>query len=274
MVRRRSRHDQDVTVTTIELSHASGNVTLTTAEARIVDDRLELRGIVDFEVWERIQRLDIFGAASRTRSPGELPPGGELRITITTDRDLPEEAVELPTHGFIIIDAMRSVDAAELASAGLEGEVWEGIRFSDPPVWATAVAELAADGFRFIVGDDQTALFRHDEDLATVQFTRRSDVQLVQIVVSSPLALGDDVPPAVYQAINGINVVVPWSTTMIDDGDVLVRETVTDDVTDQAALIAKRTQEMLGLLWVMRGPLAEVAQGALTPQASLEAMFS
>jgi hypothetical protein len=274
MVWWRSKADHDGAVTTLEFTHSSGSVMLHEAEGRIDDDRLELRGIVDADTWERIQRHDIFGAISRTRSPGELPPGDRLRLTLTTDAVLPTEQVAVPAEWFAVVDAMRSVDVEELKAAGLEGEAWEGIHFSEAPVWGSAVAELAADGFEFIVGDDQSALFRHDEDLATVQLRYRSDVKLVQIIVSSPLLLGDDIPKPLYEAVNGINVVVPWSTTMLDDGDVLLRETVTDDTVDQATLIATRVQEMLGLLWVIRGPLVEVAHGTLTPQAGLETMFN
>lgn len=259
---------------TVEFTHSSGAVHMRHVEARIDDERLELRGLIDQATWERLQRDDVFGATSRTRSPGALPPGDTLRVTVTTDRELPAEAVPLPADWFVIMDAMRSVDVEELNAAGLEGEVWEGVHFSDPHVWSAAIAELVGDGFEVVTTDEQSTLLLHDDDMAEVQFRRRDDVRLVQIVVSSPLALGDDIPLALYEAINGINVVVPWSTTMIDGGDVLVRETVADEVVDQGALIATRVQEMLGLLFVMRGPLAEVAQGALTPQASLEAMFN
>lgn len=258
---------------TVEFTHASGAVHMRDVEARIDDERLELRGLIDQATWERLQRDDIFGATSRTRSPGVLPPGGALRITVTTDRELPAEAVPMPADWFSIVDAMRQVDVEELKAAGLEGEVWEGIHFSDPHVWSAAVAELVTDGFEVITTDEQSTVLQHEDDYAVVQFRRRADVRLVQIIVSSPLAVGDEVPLAVYEAINGINVVVPWSTTMVDDGDVLVRETVADEVVDQGALIATRVQEMLGLLFVMRGPLTEVAHGDLTPQSSLEAMF-
>lgn len=269
-----SRADHDDVVTTLDLAHPSGSLSLRYVEARIVDSRLEVRGVVDADTWERIQQHDIFGAASRTRSPGTLPLSGELRITLITDQSLPVEATSIPAEVFTILDAMRSVEVDELRTVGLEGHVWEGFRFSEPPVWSSAVAELEADGFEFVVGDDQSALFRQSDGLATVQFHHRSDVRLVQIVVKSPLAMGDDVPIAVYEAINGINMLVPWSTTMIDDGDVLVRETVADEVADQAALISVRVQELLGLLWVMRGPLTEVAHGDLTPQAGLNTMFT
>ena len=259
---------------TVEFTHTSGAVRLRDVEARIDDERLELRGLLDQATWERLQRDDIFGATSRTRSPGTLPSGDELRITVTTDRELPSEAVPLPSDWFVIVDAMRQVDVEELRAAGLEGEIWEGIHFSDPHLWSAAVAELVADGFEVITTDEQSTLLQHEDDYAVVQFRRREDVRLVQIVVSTPLGVEGDLPVALYEAINGINVVVPWSTTMIDDGDVMVRETVADEVVDQAALIATRVQEMLGLMFVMRGPLADVAQGALTPQASLEAMFN
>lgn len=270
---RRSSEQTDG-VAPIVLTHASGPVTLNEVHGRIADGLLELRGLIDDDTWERIQRHDVFGATSRLRSPGELPSSGTLRITLTTGQELPPEAVELPAEVFIIVDAMRSVDVEDLQDAGLEGEVWEGIRFAAPPVWGAALAELVADGFAVLVGDHESALLRSADDLATVQFHLRHDVKLVQIVVSSPLGLADDVPLALYEAINGINMAVPWSTTMIDDGDVLVRETVADATADQGAVITLRTQEMLGLLWVMRGPLAEVAQGRLTPEACLKAMFS
>lgn len=260
-------------MTNLELIHASGSLFLRAVEARIVDTRLELRGVVDDDVWERIEQHNIFGAATRIRSPGALPHTGELRITLITEQSLPVDAVAIPAEAFTILDAMRSVDVDELRVAGLEGHVWEGLRFSEPPVWASAVAELEADGFKFVVGDDQSALFRQSDGLATVQFHHRSGEKLVQIVVKSPLSLGNGILTALYEAVNGINMLVPWSTTMIDDGDVIVRETVADEVADQAALIAVRVQELLGLLWVMRGPLTEVATGALTPQAGLDTMF-
>jgi len=261
-------------VASVVLTHSSGPVALNEADGRINGRLLELRGVIDDDTWGRIQRHDLFGATSRLRSPGELPSSGRLRITITTDQELPTDAAELPAEVFSMVDAMRSVDVEDLQAAGLEGEVWEGVRFADPPVWGAALAELVADGFAVIVGDHESALLRSADGLATVKFHLRNDVKLVQIVVSSPLALPDDVPLALYEAINGINMVVPWSTTMIDHGDVLVRESVDDATVHQGAVIALRTQEMLGLLWVMRGPLAEVAQGRLTPEAGLEVMFS
>ncbi len=274
MVWFRRETDSTTPAASVEFSHPTGTVTLTNVDARIVDDIVEVRGKIDQTTWERLTQDDIFGASSRTRSPGELPSGDVLRITLTTSHALPTEPVAVPAEWFVIVDAMRQVDVAELQAAGLEGEVWEGIHFSDPHVWSDSVAELVADGFEVITTDEQSTVLQHEDDYAVVQFRRRADVRLVQIVVSTPLGVEGAYPLALYEAINGINVVVPWSTTMIDDGDVMVRETVADEVADQGALISTRTQEMLGLLWVIRGPLTEVAQGALTPEASLEAMFN
>ena len=261
-------------VADVQLTHPSGVVVLREVEGRITADMLQLCGVVDRLEWGHIERHDIVGAATRTRSPGVLPGSGPVHITIVTDQVLPEQSSVLPAGAFAIIDAMCAVDPAELQAAGLEGEVWEGIRFSDPPAWSGAVTELLADGFEMVTADEQSALLRSGDALATVEFRYRDDVRLVQMVVSSALGVGDDAPMALYEAINGINMVVPWSTTMIDHGDVLVRESVADATVHQGAVITLRTQEMLGLLWVMRGPLAEVAQGRLTPEAGLEVMFS
>ena len=273
MVWFRRQADQTADAPTVVLTHPTGVITMHDAEGRITDGRLELRGVIDDAAWERIRQHDIFGASSRSQSPGDLPTVGALRITLTTDAVLPEEAVDVPADLFVIVDAMRSVDLAELNAAGLEGEVWEGVHFSDPPAWSAAVAQLVTEGFEVLSRDEVSTQLQDDDDLVSIEFRYRSDVRLVQIMVSSPLALGDDVPLALYEAINGINSVVPWSTTTIDNGDVMVRETVPDEVVDQASLIIARVHDLLGLLWVARGPLAQVAQGALTPRASLEAMF-
>jgi hypothetical protein len=79
-------------------------VQLREVEVRIDDDRLELRGLVDGDTWERVQRRDIFGAASRQRSPGALPSGDELRLTLVTERELPAEAQPLPAEWAVIHD--------------------------------------------------------------------------------------------------------------------------------------------------------------------------
>jgi len=169
---------------------------------------------------------------------------------------------------------MRSVDHEELQAAGLEGEVWEGLHFSDAPAWSGAVAELKAEGFEVLGRDEVSTQLQNDDDLISIEFRYRDDARVVQIMVSSPLALGEEVPLAVYEAINGINAALPWSTTMIDSGDVLVRETVSDEVVDQAARITTTTQQMVGLLWVIRGPLADVASGTMTSRSGLDQMFA
>jgi hypothetical protein len=260
-------------VTTLDFIHPSGTVTLTEVEARIVDEQLEVRGLIDNPTWERLQRHDIFGSSNRSRSSGTLPPGDALRITITTRQTLSTEAEDLQADSFVILDAMRAVDATELRAAGLEGKVWEGVRFGEPQPWAAAVTQLVAAGFEVVSTDNATTILVHDGDIATVEFRHRSDAHLVQIVVKSPLPLTETPPCALYEAINGINRLVPWSTTLIDGHDVAVRETIIDDVVDQPSVLAARVHDMLGLLWVMRDPLHRVANGTLTGQGGLDAMF-
>jgi hypothetical protein len=263
-------------VTILELIHTSGAVVLRDVEARIVNDRLELRGMVDASTWERIELHDIFGATSRIRSHGFSPVGWDLRITVTADLDRPTEVQATSADSFVIVDAMRRIDGEELRAAGLDGEIWEGLRFCDPQIWAPAVDQLATQGFEVVSTDSRSTMLVTDTDgdTAMVRFGYETDAQLVHIAVSAPLPLGGDIPPAIHEAIDGINALVPWSTTTVDGDDVLVRDSVSDDVADQGGDITFKVQNMLGLLWVIRGPMAKVVHGALTPQEALDTMFS
>jgi len=119
-------------VNSLHLAHPSGAVELREVEVRIVDSTFQLRGLVDAATWDRVQHHDIFGSASRMRSPGGLEPGHDVRITVATDQSLPVEVDNLPSDRFVIHDATQRVDPAELRDAGLEGEVWIGISFGQP----------------------------------------------------------------------------------------------------------------------------------------------
>ena len=99
---------------------------------RIVEGTFQLRGLVDAETWERIQRHDTFGSAGRMRSPGSLVAGHDVRITVATDQTLPVQVDALPSDRFVILDATQRIDPADLRAEGLEGEVWIGISFGEP----------------------------------------------------------------------------------------------------------------------------------------------
>lgn len=269
----RSEKPDDSTLV-IELTHPSGSVAFVDPLVRSKGDGVTLRAIVDAATWSRICQNDIFGASTRTRQQGPLPDDSPLRITVFTETELPDQPRIMPAEQFVIVDAMHQVDPGELAAAGLEGEVWEGIAFSEPKPWSLAMVALTELGFMPHNGLPSATTMRHHEDDLSVEF-RRNDVANVthaQVVVALPM--GDDVAPATFQLINGINAAVPFSVTMIDAGDLIVRESVADEMGDTApSLIASRVTVLVDIMTAIRGAVIDVANGESTVADALTTIF-
>lgn len=266
----RSSQPDDATLV-IELTHPSGSVVLDDPEVRRTGEGVQLRAMVDPDTWGRIRQHDIFGAASRTQQEGPLPDDVPLRITVSTGQELPDNPRTMSADQFVIVDAMHQVD---LTDSGLEGEVWQGVAFSEPKPWSRAIATLAELGFLPYNGLPSATTVRRSDDDLSIEF-RRNDVARVthaQAVVALPM--GDEVAAATYQLLNGINSAVPFSVSMIDAGDLIVRESVADEVGEAAAdLIASRVGDLVDIITAIRGPVLEVARGESTVADALEAIF-
>jgi len=266
----RSEQPGDATLT-IELTHPSGSVVLDDPEVRRRDDGVALRAMVDADTWQRIRQHDIFGASSRTQQQGPLPDDSPLRITVFTAQELPDNPRSMPAGQFVIIDAMHQVD---LADSGLEGEVWQGVAFAEPQPWSQAITTLADLGFLPYNGLPSATTVRRSDDDLNIEFRRNHVAKVTHAQAVVALPMGDEVAPATYQLINGINSAVPFSVTMIDAGDLIVRESVADEVGDAAsALIASRVGDLVDIITAIRGPLLEVARGESTVADALEAIF-
>jgi hypothetical protein len=74
--------------------------------------------------------------------------------------------------------------------------------------------------------------------------------------------------------VNRINASMPFSITMIDAGDLIVREVIPDQVGDAAQeLIAARVIDLVEIITAVRGPLVLVAQGESTVADAVESIF-
>jgi hypothetical protein len=258
----------------IELLHSSGPITLTEAQATVVDDQYQFTGLVDAATWDRIEQEDIFGAVSRTRSPGELPSGNQIRITIGTEQQLPPTATAVAADMFVILDAMRSIDLAELGAAGIEGEVWEGIAFSDPQPWSAALHALSKEGFLLINGLPSATTMRRDADEVSVEFRHHEDAQVVHAQAVYALPAGGAVPVATFELLNRINTAVKFGVVMIDAGDLIVREAIPDQLGEaRPALIAERSLAMVSILGEILEAVLRVASGELNAAEGLEVLF-
>lgn len=272
-------------MSTITLRHPSGPILLAEVRAQVVDDRAELTGLITTEDWERIEVLDIFGAASRTRSPGGLPRGDFVRITIATDAEdaiaaseasggAPETEADL----FVILDAMRSIDVADLLPPGVEvdenAEVWEGLVFSDPGPWQAAISALAEEGFALFEGLASATTVHRESDGLSVEFRHFDTHRVSRVQVVSALPMGDAVTPGTFEFLNSLNASVPFGTAVVDAGDLIVRETVPDELgAAGAGLIAARAETLVAFMGEILEPTLAVASGAATPAEALAELF-
>lgn len=268
----RSRSDDsDNSSLVVELTHPSGTVVFDDPEVRSRGEGVQFRAMVDALTWRRIQEHDIFGASTRTRQQGPLPVDKPLRITVFTEQDLPENPRLMPADLFVIMDAMHPMD---LADSGLEGEVWEGVAYSDPKPWTLAITRLADDGFLPYNGLPSATTVRRSDDDVSVEFRYHEEAKVIHAQAIVALPMGEDVNPAAFQVVNGINAAMPFSISMIDAGDLIVREVIPDETGVNAPeLIASRVTELVGIITSIREPIITAAQGNMTASDALAAIF-
>jgi hypothetical protein len=265
----------------ITLIHPTGPILLTEPQARIIGDRAEFIGTVSASDWERVEDLDIFGTASRTRSPGSLPPGDSVRITIATaaeDAITMSEASggasEAPADRFVILDAMRAVAIPSSMSAEADAEIWEGLVFTDPAPWNQALAALAEEGFEPFQGLASATTVLRESDGLSVEFRHFDAHDISRVQVVSPLPMGDAVAPDTFVFLNRLNATLPFSAVVVDAGDLIVRETVPDELGIAAGgLIASRALTLVNLMGEVLEPTLAVANGQATAAEALAALF-
>jgi hypothetical protein len=256
----------------IELTHPSGPVVLEDPDVRTRGEGVQLRAMIDPGTWARIRQHDIFGAATRVRQQGPLADDQPLRITVYTATELPDNPRLMPAEQFVILDAMNQVD---LADSGLEGEIWEGVAFGDPQPWTLAITQLADQDFLPYDGLPSATTVRRSHDDISIEFRHHEQANVVHAQAVIALPMGDNVNPAVFQVVNGINAAMPYTVTMIDAGDLIVRDIIPDETGNNAPqLIASRVNDLINIITNIREPITETASGNLTPAQALENIFS
>jgi hypothetical protein len=253
------------TEVTVDFLHTDGVVSLHTAQGRQTDEGLALRGMVDPDTWRRIRADDIFGASTRTQQPGPLQENQPLRITVLCKEELPEDLQQLTVDRFVISDAMNQIDPAELAAADLDGEVWAGVRFSDPEPFALAIRRLADNGFTPVQGLVGAVTVAHDRDAVSIEFRRLNPPEVLRVQAVYPLPMGDEVDPVTYEFLNRINRRSHFGTVHLDAGDLLARHAFPEPLGEGAPeLIADKVYDLLGLLALALGPVISVASGEMS----------
>lgn len=250
--------------------HPSGDVHLRELDVQVADGTARVRGMVDETEWARIEALDIFGARTRRRVPDELTGTGEVRITIEGPETALDTGWQPSTEPFVIVDAMREIDNADLREAGLEGRAWQGILFTAPAAWTPAVEALSDEGFRLVDEFDNVARLRNDDGM-TVEVLALDETLAVTIEVRvelegfDPRATGD-----LLETLNAVNVAFPVSTNCVDGSQLVTKSglPVLDDV-DLAPVIESLAVGLVQVASYLRPVVARVANGSVSAAEAL-----
>ena len=250
----------------VSFVHESGDVVLRSIEVRVDDDVATITGLVSSDVWEHIEREDVFGAAHRRRA-GELTGRGDVRIEIEGAESALRPGVGPFAHDWTILNASRRVEDAP-------GEVWTGALFTDPPMWTKAVDALAESGFTAVsIGDTSVDLV--DGSGTTVSVSANTEARLGGIAchrrVGEPSAstLAD-----ALSVVNHVNDTFPAGTLTLSGDTLTMKSGVPipegNDITD---LLEALAYGLPGMLEMVAPAIQRVVAGDLTSADAIREIF-
>jgi hypothetical protein len=250
----------------VNFVHESGDVAVRSIEVRIDGDSASITGLVSTDVWEHIEREDVFGAAHRRRA-GELTGSGDVKIEITG-----AEASMTPGAGpfardWQIESALRRVDDAP-------GEVWIGMSFTDPPQWAKAADALVELGFSVISTGD-TSVDYADGSGTAVTVSANTDARLGSITCHR--LVGSPDPAALSEVlvvVNHVNDTFPAGTLSFAGDTLTMKSGVpipeSNDVSDVLEALA---YGLPGMLEMVAPAIQRVASGDITSTDAIHEIF-
>lgn len=258
-------------MTDVRFIHPSAEVMLRDLDVTIDADGIaHVRAMVDESEWAVIEGQNIFGARSRRRIPNELTGAGEVRITIQGPEEALDTGWQPHAEQFVIVDAMRRLDISGVEAEGLEGKAWQGVFFTAPAAWSTAVATLSQEGFDVRdEADDRISLANADGMM--VNIIAEDDSLVVTVAVHAPLIGFDGANTAeLLEALNAINVVYPVSTIALDGDQLLTKAGIPVlEGLDLPGLIDALATGLVQVAEYLRAPLTRLATGSASAAEAL-----
>lgn len=258
-------------MTDVRFLHSAAEVMLRDLDVTIdADGVARVRALVDESEWAVIERQDIFGARSRRRIPNELTGSGEVRITI----EGPEEALDTGwqphAEQFVIVDAMRRLNMSDLESEGLDGEAWQGVFFTAPAAWSTAVETLRGEGFDVRDETDDRISLANANGMM-VDIIAEDDSLVVTVAVHAPLVGFDGANTSeLLETLNAINVAYPVSTNALDGDQLLTKAGIPVlEGLDLPGLIDSLASGLVQVAEYLREPLTRLANGSANAAEAL-----
>ena len=250
----------------VSFVHESGDVLVRSIEVTIEDDRATITGLVSPDVWEHIEREDVFGATKRLRA-GSLTGHGDVRIEIEGRESAMQPGIGPFARDWAIVNASRRVDDAP-------GEVWTGASFSDPPMWSKAAEALAESGFAVVSSGDTSADFA-DGSGSTVSVSANVEARLGGIACHRPIGQPSATARAeVLVVVNHVNDTFP-AGTLTFSGDTLTMKSGVpipegNDITD---LLEALAYGLPGMLEMVTPAIQRVAAGDITSADAIREIF-
>lgn len=250
----------------VNFVHESGDVVVRSVEVRIDDDNASITGLVSPDVWEHIEREDVFGAAHRRRA-GALTGSGDVKIEITGAAAAMQPGSGPFARDWAIVNAARRVDDAP-------GEVWTGALFSDPPQWSKAADALLELGFS-LVADGDTSVEFTDGSGTSVTVSAKPDARLGSItchhVVGSP---GSSALSDVLIVVNHVNDTFPAGTLSFS-GDTLTMKSGVPipEGNDVSEVLEALAYGLPGMLEMIAPAIRRVASGDITSADAIHEIF-
>lgn len=250
----------------VSFVHESGDVVLRSVEVRLDRGRASITGLVSPDVWEHIEREDVFGAAHRRRA-GTLPGGGDVKIEIEGHESSLQPGVGPFAHDWVVVNASQRLDDAP-------GEVWTGALFSDPPMWSKAADALVELGFSNLSTGDTTVEFA---DGSGTRVTVSADPESRLGGITCRRTIGSASGSALEHllgTINEINETFPAGTTSFSDDTLTLKSGVpipeTLDVSDVLEALA---YGLPGMVDMIAPTLSRVAAGELSSSDAIHEIF-
>lgn len=250
----------------VSFVHESGDVVLRSIEVRVADGRVSITGLVNPDVWEHIEREDVFGAARRRRA-GALTDRGDVRIEIEGPESGMQPGAGPFARDWAIVNASRLVDDAP-------GEVWTGALFTDPPMWSKAADALGEAGFSEVAIGDTSADFADDSG-STASVSANVEARLGGIACRRTIGTPTAATRAdVLTVINHVNDIFPAGTLTLS-GDTLTMKSGVPipEGGDIAEILEALAYGLPGMLEMVAPAIQRVAAGDITSADAINDIF-
>lgn len=250
----------------VSFVHESGDVVLRAVEVRVDGDRAAITGLVSPDVWEHIEREDVFSAASRRRA-GSLTGQGDVKIEIVGSDSAMKPGAGPFAHDWTIVNAAQRLDDAP-------GEVWTGAMFTDPPMWTKAADALVDIGFTSVSTGETSVEYA---DGSGTRVTISADVESRLGGVTCHRSIGSPSTAAlteVLTVVNDVNETFPAGTLSFSNDTLTMKSGVPipedNDVSDVLQALA---YGLPGMLEMVAPVLQRVAAGEITSSDALHQIF-